>query len=152
MKKSNRSSVKIVRANPAANRVIKFRVWDEFLGQFLNKCEVPNVRRDFHAQEDCSLNGLVFQQFTGLFDKNGKKIYEGDIVRCEFALQAGKLFGIVEFSEKYSHFGIKFSKNQNVPASEIAKPFSNFITNTGNLLVEKIGNIFENPSLLKQKI
>ena len=51
-----------------------FRVWDEKAGAwFFGMCH-------FYHGETVRINGLVFQQFTGMSDRNGKPIYDGDIV------------------------------------------------------------------------
>lgn len=86
-------------------------------------------------------------QFTGLIDLNGKKIFEGDIIADYF----GKVYGVVEYGEgsfdsgilKYTGFYCKSSS----------------ISNDGNLCNESnkdywnrhqvIGNIYDNPELLK---
>lgn len=79
-------------------------------------------------------------QFTGLHDKNGKKIYEGDIVR--YSLDDRKDVGYIGFHALSASFRV------------IAKHTDFGIGNRGGLhelQLEVIGNIYDNPELLKQK-
>jgi hypothetical protein len=76
------------------------------------------------------------QQFTGLIDRHGKEIYEGDIVKqlpgfgCEFKERTGT----IEYS------GASFWIN----LKSIA-----FVLDDHDCFFEVIGNIYENPELLK---
>jgi uncharacterized phage protein (TIGR01671 family) len=150
-------------------REFKFRVWHKKENRWLDPwdeedpilslkdyghgCEVftYNRERKSHDNLDCLMTDVVIQQYTGLKDKNGKEIYEGDIVYCYFANRPDKEnLGVVEFSQKYGDMGIKIIKNNiYVAAMDVPKPFFNFITNEGIPLVKVTGNIFENPELLK---
>ncbi len=118
-------------------REIKFRAWDnnkmknvplEWIRR-TNDGELSFTDGQIDHGEYLNINKVILMQYTGLKDKNGKEIYEGDIIKFENA------FGIKEYVIKdmrdfwinvaYEHLG--GSKNCN----------------------EIIGNIYENGDLLK---
>lgn len=108
-------------------REIKFRAWDREYLKWL-----PTDIVDLVFEPDNSVTGVVgnsiveLMQYTGLKDKNGKEIYEGDVVRN----QQGRF--TVYYNTKAAGFRLK-------RASKVALIGTNS---------EVIGNIYENPALL----
>lgn len=86
-------------------------------------------------------------QFTGLYDKDGKEIYEGDLIEVN-----GKLFGVVEWHKDAYFFindtivGVRNDGGEYSTIGEMVRYFSN----KGHDF-SVIGNIYNNPELLNYK-
>ena len=93
-------------------------------------------------------------QFTGLLDKNGKRIFEGDVVKYTFdmpdnpnATENGKkvIIGRVFFSDWRASFSVTAGRNC---SRNLNNDLFKYVRN-GNR-VEVIGNIHDNPELFKE--
>ncbi len=116
-------------------RTIKFRAWNEpakrYSKSFTLKSDVLNYTDDDGLGVVKSLTDEIIEQFTGLKDKNGKDIYDGDIIR-EFD---GVLWDVC-FDKELVQWHCR-CEIDSIPLYE-------FIEDS-----EVIGNIHENPELLK---
>lgn len=136
------------------SREIKFRLWSKIGKKFI---ETDNPDLDFVINN----NGYLYSienfygeiyilpqmdievlQFTGLQDRNGKEIYEGDILKYNF-LYDGRLkhTSPVTYLETQASFGLKDIYGNEIPLYRI----------TANNYFEVVGNIYENPELLEGK-
>lgn len=141
------------------NREIKFRAWDNE-----NKYMVTSKQGVFTAlrnsmnivrQDDGYYNDgdllkpnkekYTLMQFTGMFDKNGKEIYEGDIVKQVSYKYSNDEYGHKGFYENISKVLYKGRAFQYewIKTNEIEMP-KDFKEN----FIEVIGNIYDNPELL----
>lgn len=83
-------------------------------------------------------------QFTGMYDKNGRKIFEGDIVRTKF----GRLCIVRWFSSPmYSCWDLKAIETTSNLA--FPRPVYTDLYKKDNL--EIVGNIYDNPELMEEK-
>ena len=128
-------------------REIKFRAWDIKRKEWISTC---NMVMSLHGKEfywnfgyeplkDINRNEFILSQFTGLKDKNGKEIYEGDVVKIK-DYYCNK--GIFKFSQ--GGYGIREIDNNGIYSIENLKIRENIL-----LEVEIIGNIYENPELIR---
>ncbi len=130
------------------NREIKFRAWHKDLKKMFKIGQItleegtwnfePNDR-GFIGMSIPYQPSLLLMQYTGLHDKNGKEIYEGDIVYCQ--TKFGKAKAIIKFIDgKFvAYWDSILTHPQNghcIACYEINKRF------------EVIGNIYDNPELL----
>jgi uncharacterized phage protein (TIGR01671 family) len=118
-------------------RTIKFRAWAR--GRMYKATEINFAKNSFTDGEDethilYSGCNPTFMQFTGLTDKSGKEIYEGDIVQYDFLPEGGDQRAEVIYEGR--SFSLKNGGNSYMPFSE---------------RMEIIGNIYENPELIGKK-
>jgi len=131
------------------SRKLKFRAWDKLEKRFIYPDNgyqghyVLDLNGRFHnLQNGSGGDEYVVQQFTGLKEKNGKEIYEGDII--EFETEAKKYNGLVAWvTGAFIIFGNTMDEDKTV-THILLKDLNIF-----NYKVRVIGNSYENPELLK---
>lgn len=85
-------------------------------------------------------------EYTGLTDKNGKKIFEGDILQDKF----GQI-KIVDYSDEWGAFRTCFVRALNDEGKIVATVGGASFVGTIWRKYEVIGNIHDNPELLEEK-
>lgn len=150
------------------NREIKFRAWDKDRKEYLSAGQIlisiepgsrpkkSNIYLDILKDANKYNERFIIEQCTGLKDKNGKEIYEDDVIElvnedlektkviCEYGTARRNIYSnIVDIT------GFYFRR-----LSDDRKTFpivNNYLGKHDLELFEIIGNIHENPKLLEVK-
>lgn len=98
----------------------------------------------------CKTSDCILMQSTGLKDKNGKLIYEGDILKVLTGSRDASGYGVVEYLQAGCQFFINGYLDYPSPyhprrKGEFYQPLQEW------LCTEVIGNIYEKPELLEVK-
>nr|WP_105248999.1 YopX family protein [Streptococcus suis] len=127
----------------------KFRAWDIFHNKWVKHFYITEngliynmeqLHRDLIGAVPIEQSGLIVMQSTGLFDKNGKEIFEGDVVLENGWRKVAVSFGTQEieenFGDKRIFQGFNLYLGGGYPEAVMSK-------------YEIIGNIYENPELME---
>ncbi len=141
----------------------KFRLYDKAIGEMVYDVCVGFIK-DYGKTDDwvCAdtscgqitylenkIKDIVLMQCTGLKDKNGKLIYEGDIVQTTFENNLKIIFSVV-WDDKTALFNGKIIKKEGINNYFMPnRDYLYYLLGDKEDEVEVIGNIYENPELLK---
>jgi hypothetical protein len=122
-------------------RTIKFRAWDSEINKMVSEFDHNYIISADYGDLCCGkfdhykdYQELALMQFTGLKDKNGKEIYDGDILTLP---NMGK--GTIE----WYHCGFILRLQSEIIWQQL------LFNVVGHYTI--IGNIYQNPELIKQK-
>jgi len=85
-------------------------------------------------------------QFTGCLDKNGKKIYEGDIYSWYDGIYGGTRYGVIVYSPNKLSYRTRYKDHEGKTRFTDVRVYAL----NGDVDIEIIGNVFDNPELLKK--
>lgn len=125
------------------NREIKFRLWDN-----VDYMSTPFTLQDIQDKKIQFTSDCKIMQFAGLLDKNGKEIYEGDII-CIDEYNAWDWRGVVKFS--HGVFGAEWLANIESQSMVGSWGQKHNLRKLDDDILDRhviIGNIYENPELL----
>lgn len=120
-------------------RALEFRAWWKDKKRFLDGDEwymtCSGAKHLHYAIMPYSDDDFIVEQYTGLKDKNGKKIYEGDIVR--YAIRPSRTTVVEWWSGEEEYYPCCTTSGFSLPYSEDG--------------YEVIGNVHENHELLERE-
>lgn len=138
------------------NRKIKFRIWYPYGdgGEMVKDVWLDLEKGSILSDNDdlCEREGhsaAVLLQFTGLYDKNGKEIYDGYIFKSTKSKAICKVnIGYYDDKTSSQHgiMGVWFEVINEEKPYDFTKAV---LTKESASIIEIIGNIYENPNLFK---
>lgn len=144
-------------------REIKFRAWDKDETQWLNIKHfgfddkelwyvqaIDENEKDIDPPYFVEYNEIELMQYTGLKDKNGKEIYEGDILQTtQYPCSPVDDYVLVVEYDIDRFWGVRTMK-ANATVRGISNGIADGLYEFLDEELEVIGNIYENPELINK--
>jgi len=137
-------------------REIRFRAWDienkvmcDVSHIFIANMVIPQtIMVSVGSEMKHCPDDAILMQFTGLLDKNGREVYEGDIVKT--VLIDDELIGTIEYGVPWGCFYLGIT-NKHGSRIALHTVFEWLYEEEGDAIIaEIIGNIYEHPEMLKE--
>jgi hypothetical protein len=121
-------------------RILKFRAWNKENKSMITSKHYSvmfngEIKPPSNKHQEWGIDQFILMQYTGLKDKNGKEIYEGDIVIHHYFHETGTVI----WQQSQSRYALEYLSDK--------KTQELFPIDTA--MFEIIGNIHENPELLE---
>ena len=126
----------------------KFRAWTEegevmYYDVYPFKDDTLLLSYDEIAFDEVPASDFILMQSTGLKDKNGKEIFEGDIVKYEAGCNT--VTEEVAYDKNFAGFGVRDAD------IDIIFTFLQLADVVDLISLEVVGNIYENPESLEEE-
>lgn len=123
----------------------EFRAWTEegkamYYDVYPFKDGTLLLSYDGIAFDEVPASDFILMQSTGLKDKNGKEIFEGDVVKYEVGCNT--YTEEVAYDKNFAGFGVKDAK------ANLVFTFGEIAEDIGIISLEVVGNIYKNSELL----
>ena len=124
----------------------EFRAWTEegkamYYDVYLFKDDTLLLSYDGFAFDEVPASDFILMQSTGLKDKNGKEIFEGDVVKYEVGRNT--VTEEVAYDKNFAGFGVRDAD------TDIIFTFLQLADVVDLISLEVVGNKYENPELLE---
>jgi len=139
------------------NRERKYRVWDISHKTFLPTDVYALIKSDFGAfgimlkdwdnYKECEYlyhNSQIQSDFTGLLDKNGKEIYEGDVLQGDNSV----IYSVIFCDGSFDLVVEKFYLGDNSKSAKERFPYPQPMCYFVFTSIVVIGNVYENKNLI----
>ena len=130
------------------NDRFKFRFWDKKEKEYFTCGDIDHKSGIFKTYPYITYNwcfehkNIVAEQCTGLKDKNGKLIYENDLIKCPT--------GIYRIAvDDFGLWTVIYNNNPFEEVGEWGDVVKEYAFNQNNVEIEVLGNIHENADLLE---
>ena len=126
----------------------KFRAWTEegkvmYYDAYPFKNDTLLLSYDEIAFDEVPASDFILMQSTGIKDKNGKEIFEGDVVKYEVGRNT--VTEEVAYDKNFAGFGVRDAD------TDIIFTFLQLADVVDLISLEVVGNIYNNPGLLEEK-